>query len=191
LGAWDAGRLIEWMWISLGAYWIVSARRIKRRKLGESTLTYSWLSLPMIAAVLLLAGGEFWRGGLRAPLAPTSSLFQDSGVVLTLAGVLLAAWARYHLGANWSAVPSIRMGHELIRTGPYKHLRHPIYSGILLAALGSALVINQRRAALGFVLLWIGFALKAKREENLLGAEFGAQFEEHKQHTGFPFPRFS
>jgi protein-S-isoprenylcysteine O-methyltransferase Ste14 len=187
----DAGKLIEWMWIGLGAYWVVSAWRRKRRKLGENRVTYSWHSLPMVAAAFLLAGSEFWRGWLRALVLPRSSLLADTGVAITLAGVLLAAWARYHLGTNWSAVPSIRVGHELIRTGPYEHLRHPIYSGILLAALGSALVIDQRRAVLGFALLWIGFALKAKREENLLGAEFGAQFEEHKKHTGFPFPRFS
>jgi len=85
----------------------------------------------------------------------------------------------------------LKHDHELIRTGPYARIRHPIYTGLLLAVLGTAIAIGEYRAILGFVLILVGFSYKAKREEALLEGHFGAAFEEHKRHTGFFLPRFS
>ncbi|MGB8115377.1 MAG: isoprenylcysteine carboxylmethyltransferase family protein, partial [Candidatus Sulfotelmatobacter sp.] len=79
--------------------------------------------------------------------------------------------------------------HKLIRTGPYARLRHPIYSGLELAAIGSALAIDQWRCVIGVCIIVTGFWIKAKREEAMLGAQFGADFQEHRRHTGFLFPR--
>lgn len=79
----------------------------------------------------------------------------------------------------------------MIRTGPYAHILHPIYTGILLATLGSAAAIREYGGLAALVLLTIGFIFKAKREETFLSSEFGVAFEEHKRHTGFFLPRFS
>jgi protein-S-isoprenylcysteine O-methyltransferase Ste14 len=86
---------------------------------------------------------------------------------------------------------TIKEEHRLIRTGPYAHIGNPIYTGVLLAALGMAIAIGEYRGLAGVVLLTIGFIFRAKREEDFLSSEFGAAFEEHKRHTGFFLPRFS
>jgi len=72
------------------------------------------------------------------------------GVAIQTAFLLLAVWARRHLGRNWSAEVRIAVGHELVRSGPYKYLRHPIYTAVLGMVLGSAVAVNQFHALLGF-----------------------------------------
>jgi protein-S-isoprenylcysteine O-methyltransferase Ste14 len=84
---------------------------------------------------------------------------------------------------------TIRKDHELIRTGPYARIRHPIYTGLLLAVAGTTIAIGEYRAILAFVLIAIGFTVKARREESLLSTEFGPSFEEHRRQTGFFLPR--
>ncbi len=84
------------------------------------------------------------------------------GSILTWMGIGLAIWARYHLAEYWSARITIKEDHQLIRTGPYARLRHPIYSGIILAAIGSAVVIDQWRCVLGVGLVVTGYCIKAR-----------------------------
>jgi len=128
--------------------------------------------------------------GLGDSLVPRSSASAILGVVLTWLGIALAIWARYHLGQYWSARVTIKEDHQLIRSGPYAQLRHPIYSGILLATIGTALTIGEWGCLLGIVLVLTGFSLKAMKEENMLAEQFGGAFEEHRKHTGFLIPRF-
>jgi protein-S-isoprenylcysteine O-methyltransferase Ste14 len=109
--------------------------------------------------------------------------------VLTWAGIALAVWARWHLGQYWSARVTIKKDHKLIRAGPYARLRHPIYSGLDLAALGSALAIDRWRCLAGVCLIALGYWIKARKEEAMLSAQFGADFEQHCRHTGFLLPR--
>ena len=111
------------------------------------------------------------------------------GALATAAGVAFAIWARRHIGRNWSGQITIRQEHELIRTGPYARIRHPIYTGLLLALLGTAIAIGEYRAIIAFAVIAIGFVVKAKREESLLTKEFGPAFDEHRRQTGFFLPR--
>jgi len=113
------------------------------------------------------------------------------GLLLTALGVAFAIWARAHLGANWSAAVSIRSDHELIRTGPYWRIRHPIYTGMILATLGTALVVGEIRALVAVAICFTAFYLKASKEERWLAQEFGDKFEIHTRHTGMFLPRFS
>jgi protein-S-isoprenylcysteine O-methyltransferase Ste14 len=85
----------------------------------------------------------------------------------------------------------IKENHQLIRSGPYAHIRHPIYTGILLALAGTAVTVGEYRAILGVTLFLIGFVRKAKKEESFLATEFGPAFDEHRRHTGFFLPRFT
>jgi protein-S-isoprenylcysteine O-methyltransferase Ste14 len=111
--------------------------------------------------------------------------------VIRAAGVAIAFWARFHLGANWSGVVTLKQDHELIRSGPYRTIRHPIYTGILLAFLGNAVEVGQVRGLLGLLIIWLSFYVKARREESFLVQEFGPRFDEHTQHTGMFLPKFS
>jgi len=102
---------------------------------------------------------------------------------------LFAIWARSTIGKDWSAEVQIKQGHELIRTGPYRMIRHPIYTGLLVAVAGTAIATGQVRSILGFLIILFGFIRKAKKEESFLSAEFGAAFAEHRRRTGFFLPR--
>jgi len=85
----------------------------------------------------------------------------------------------------------LKENHELIRSGPYRSIRHPIYTGILLALLGTAVQIGQVRSLLAFVVAWLCFYFKARREESFLREEFGDRFAEHIGRTGMFLPRLS
>jgi protein-S-isoprenylcysteine O-methyltransferase Ste14 len=183
---------IVWMlWVLFAVYWAVSAlnsKKTKRRETWAQRLAYV---LPLLAALALLSRPEAHRGWLGAHLLPFSPAIEWLGVALVAAGIAIAFWARWHLGANWSGTVTLKENHELIRTGPYRSIRHPIYTGILLALLGTAVQIGQVRSFLAFVVAWLCFYFKARREESFLREEFGDRFAEHIGRTGMFLPRLS
>ena len=132
-------------------------------------------------------GSVGWLGGRFVPRNP---VFAGIGLALTALGIGLAVWARYVLGRNWSAAVALKHSHELIRAGPYACIRHPIYSGVILALLGTALVLGEWRGLLAVAVLALSWFVKARKEEALLSIEFGPAFEEHRSRTGMFLPRF-
>ena len=182
---------IRGLWISFGLYWLVSALKLKKTKKRETWLERLRYVLPLIVAFCFLSRPELRYGWLAVRFVPDTARMQWIGVLLTAAGVAIAFWARWHLGSNWSGVVTLKEGHELIRTGPYRAIRHPIYTGILLAMLGTAVATGEVRALIAVAITWLSFYQKARREESFLSEEFGAGFVEHCKHTGMFLPRFS
>ena len=182
--------LIEGPWIFFVAYWAVGALKTRRTERTESFASrYGILFLEIVGfALVFMDETEFGILGRR--VLPRSFALGVTGVALTWAGIALALWARWHLGQYWSARITIKEDHKLIRTGPYARLRHPIYSGLDLAAIGSALAIDRWRCVVGVCLIILGYWIKARKEEAMLTAQFGVEFEEHCRHTGFLFPGF-
>ena len=93
---------------------------------------------------------------------------------LTAAGFLLSWWARFHLGALWSGPVTKKEGHRVIDTGPYRFVRHPIYTGIILASFATAAAKATPIALAGAAIMAFGWYLKARLEERFLRAELGA-----------------
>jgi protein-S-isoprenylcysteine O-methyltransferase Ste14 len=178
-------------WLLLGLYWLVASigKKVarKRQPAAERLLHVVYMAL----AFILLYRDDPFFGPLNRPFLPDELWIAQVGAAITVLGVAFAIWARVHIGRNWSAEVTIKKDHKLIRTGPYAHIRHPIYTGFLLAALGTAIAIGEYRALVSVVMLTAGFIFKARREEDFLAKEFGPAFEEHKHHTGFFLPRFS
>jgi protein-S-isoprenylcysteine O-methyltransferase Ste14 len=184
----------EWinaLWVLFGVYWVVSAFKRKKTKRRESWAQRLRYVLPLVIAFYLLDRPAAHYGWLGARFVPASDAAGWVGVVLTAAGVAIAFWARWHLGTNWSGVVTLKEGHELIRTGPYRTIRHPIYTGILLALLGTAVAVGEVRGLLALAVAWLSFYIKARREESFLTQEFGPGFAEHRRHTGMFLPHFS
>jgi protein-S-isoprenylcysteine O-methyltransferase Ste14 len=102
------------------------------------------------------------------------------GTGVTFIGLLFAVWARVFLGRNWSGIVTIKQGHRLITGGPYRLVRNPIYTGLLIAALGTALTAGSGDAFLGSLLLLLGFQIRIHREESMLRGEFGKEFDRYK-----------
>jgi len=189
----DSGAMIRGLWIAFALYWLVSALKRKRTKQRESIGQRLMYVAPLVLASLYLFRGndEIRHTWLTTRFVPDTAQMQILGVFLTAAGIFVAIWARYHLGANWSGTVTLKEGHELIRTGPYRSIRHPIYTGILLALLGTAIAIGEVRALIGVAVVWGSFYIKASREESFLAKEFGDGFAEHRRHTGMFLPRLS
>jgi protein-S-isoprenylcysteine O-methyltransferase Ste14 len=182
--------LIEGPWIVFVAYWAAGALKTRRTVSHESRASrYGMLLLEIAGFVLLFSEGA-GIGVLGHRVIHRNYAFAVTGVALTWIGIAIALWARWYLGQYWSARVTLKEGHELIRTGPYAHFRHPIYSGIDLAAIGGALAIDQWRCVAGVCLIVLGYWIKARKEESMLTAQFGEAFEEHCRRTGFLLPKF-
>lgn len=182
--------LIEAPWIVLVVYWVVSAAKTQRTVSRESFGSrYGVLALEIIGFVLLFSD-TLEIGILGRRMLPRSYALGVVAVALTWLGVGIALWARWHLGQFWSARVTLKEDHQLIRAGPYAHFRHPIYSGLDLAAVGTAVAIDEWKCVAGLVFIIAGYWIKARKEESMLSAQFGAAFEEHCRHTGFLIPKF-
>ena len=182
--------LIEGPWIVFVVYWAVSALKTRRTVSQESFASrYGVLFLEMIGFVLLFSDAA-GIGVLDRRIFPQTYALAVAGVALTWIGIGIALWARWHLGQYWSARVTLKEDHKLIRTGPYAYFRHPIYSGIDLAAISGALAIDRWRCVAGVGLIVLGYWIKARKEESMLSGQFGETFKEHCQNTGFLIPKF-
>jgi protein-S-isoprenylcysteine O-methyltransferase Ste14 len=186
-----AGNVVDFAWLIFGAYWLISALSVKQKKRREPVEEQLVRFLVLAVAFGLLYSGDPRLGFLNDRFVPYRDWIRALGAGLTVAGVAFAIWARYHIGRYWSGSVSLKADHKLIRTGPYAHIRHPIYTGILLALAGTTLFIGRYRGLVALAIWLGGFIWKARREEALLASEFGPAFEEHKRVTGFFLPRFS
>lgn len=111
-----------------------------------------------------------------------------AGVLLIVAGFAIAMWARWVLGVNWSATVRIGEGQRLVCGGPYAGVAHPIYSGIALATLGTAIVGGAVGNLLRFALVVLSFWQKGRREERLMLAEFGDAYADYRRRVKFMVP---
>jgi protein-S-isoprenylcysteine O-methyltransferase Ste14 len=179
-----------WPWYAFVVVWLVASLWVKSSKITEpleSRLAHGAL---FAGGFYLLFSRSLEFGLLKLRFVPPLHWVQITGVVLTFAGSALAIWARLILGESWSARVTRKVGHELIRTGPYAFVRHPIYSGLLLAVIGTALVVGEARALLAIPIVLAGQAVKARREEQFMLQEFGEGYEQYRRETGFLLPRF-
>ena len=183
--------LAKLAWMVFALYWMVSAFELKAVKQRESISQRLQHLLPLgVAYVLLLTVGPDF-GWLSKRFIPDLPAVNILGVALAFAGVAFAIWARRHLGSNWSGTITLKADHELIRTGPYRWIRHPIYTGMLIAVIGTALAFGELRGILSFLIILAAFYRKALREERFLTQEFGEKFATHLQNTGMFLPRLS
>jgi len=184
-------QIVYGSWILFGLYWLVSAFRVKKTEKRELPAE-RFAHMIMMAAgyIFLFQPNDAW-GVLNQRFLPHGSWIARLGAGITLAGVLFAIWARWNLGKNWSAAVTIKQGHQIIRAGPYAYIRHPIYTGMPIAVIGSALTAGEYRGVLAFATILFGFYRKARKEETFLAANFGEPFIAHKRRTGFFLPPFS
>jgi protein-S-isoprenylcysteine O-methyltransferase Ste14 len=166
------------IWGAFGLYWLIAAIGAKS---GSRSGGFRPPGLLLVAAFLLLRG--FKLNGL----AVHSPVLQAVGVVLFLAGVGLAVWARIYLGRNWGMPMTRKDEPELVTSGPYRFVRHPIYSGLLLAVLGTVLATNIA-ALIALVLLGAYFVYSATVEERVLSTSLPAAYPAYQARTKMVIP---
>jgi protein-S-isoprenylcysteine O-methyltransferase Ste14 len=172
--------VITAIWIVFVAYWwLIAARNVKQSETKEGAGSRAVNRVLIVAGAVLLYGGR-WSGALKlnGRFVQPGPRVEAVALLIVIAGILLALWARRHLGTNWSGIPALKVNHELIRTGPYGYLRHPIYVGLGVALAGTALDEGYWRAVAGAVIIWFVFWRKARLESAFLGRRFGQEAEE-------------
>ncbi len=177
-------------WYAAGVYWVFSALHVKPTKVKEGLGGRLFHTGVMGLAFMLLFSHRLDIGPLAWRFASESAWLTEAGILLTFIGAGVAIWARYSLGQYWSARVTLKVDHRLIRSGPYAYVRHPLYAGFLVAMAGTALVVGEWRAVLGFLVGLIELSRKAGKEEALLATEFHDDYQEYQRHTGFLAPRF-
>ncbi|CAM5762479.1 protein-S-isoprenylcysteine methyltransferase [Labrys miyagiensis] len=167
------GLILIGLWLAWAVSWIVAARwssTARRVAGGRQVLLYRLLMLAG-GAVLAIPARTSWALHLWWPTPAEAWLC----VFAALAGFAFCWWARLHLGTLWSGSVTIKADHHIIDTGPYALVRHPIYSGLLLALLATALIKGTVLGFAGVAIILAGIVMKAKLEENVLRADLGTQ----------------
>jgi protein-S-isoprenylcysteine O-methyltransferase Ste14 len=143
--------LLSWhtvttLWIAWLAYWAISAQNVARAQVREP---FHWRMLTLavlVFAAMLIFSPYFGKGVLGRRFVPDSQWSKGLSLTLILVGLAVSIWARRHLGRFWSARVTLKVDHQLIQSGPYARVRHPIYSGLLLAMLGTAIFVGEWHA---------------------------------------------
>jgi protein-S-isoprenylcysteine O-methyltransferase Ste14 len=173
--------LITVLWLGFIGYWALAARRVQAAQRKEPTRSRLIHGVLWVLAWALMFTDRSRMGWLSRRFLPLTPGVFALGVVLTALGLGFAIWARRHLGAYWSGVVTIKVEHRLIRSGPYALVRHPIYSGILLAILGTVIALGEVRGLLAFCLATAAFIRKARLEERWLSEQFGDEYRRYQR----------
>ncbi len=184
----SAAVLFRLAWALWALSWLAaslwSARSIKRASVRAALANRV---VTIIGAILLFGSAYAWPGApLLWSIGTTAAIVLG---VLMVGGFAFAWWARLHLGRFWSSGITRKDGHQIVDTGPYGLVRHPIYTGLIWAALMMAIAEASLPATIGGVLMAIGLWLKASAEETFLSGEFGqAVYEAYRRRVPMLIP---
>lgn len=176
------------VWIVFLLYWQIKASDAKATTRLESPVSRVIRSIVFLAAIVLLSAPNLPAPFLYQPILKQGYLTFFAGAAVTVAGLLFAVWAREHLGMNWSRSVTIKQGHELITSGPYAVVRHPIYTGILTGFLGSAMAEGQVRSLIAFLLVSGVLWVKLRLEERWMREQFGPTYEAYSRRVAALVP---
>jgi len=168
----DSLSLIGYIWEALGISWVAGMVFTKRTAQAQSVGSRLLHIVFVLTGAILLGAPQLQIGWLGEHFVPATSAVRMIALAITLAGCLFAAWARLILGANWSGRVTLKQSHELITAGPYSLARHPIYTGLLVASVGTALAIGEWKCIIGLPLIVLAFITKIRQEESLMMQAF-------------------
>ena len=179
------------LWLGWAICWWVLSKKVNATVRHEPATSRLLHILPLVAALMLLwvdkAPGRF----LNVRLLPWAPWEFWVAAAVTTAGFGFAVWARLHIGRNWSGTVTLKENHELITTGPYAIVRHPIYTGLLLAVVGSALARGEWRGVVAVLVTWLALWRKFRLEEAWMLELFGEQYAAYRRRVPalVPFSR--
>ena len=180
--------LIVAAWATWLAYWTATAVNNKTVLRRESAASRAVHILPLALAALLLCAPLPGMGSAR--LWPANTIIGWAATVITLIGLLFSMWARHYLGTNWSGTVTIKQDHELITSGPYQFVRHLIYTGLIIAFIGTAMAQGELRSLLAPLIATAAFRRKWLHEERWMLETFGAQYIAYKARVPALIPFF-
>jgi protein-S-isoprenylcysteine O-methyltransferase Ste14 len=166
--------------------WLAMAFRTKKKVFRQPVAGQLAYLLPMLLGIALLA--QLVRRAprlafLAAPLYRLSPALAWVAAALAVSGLVLAVWARFALGRNWSGQVTLKEDHELVTSGPYAVVRHPIYTAVILLFGGFAILLSSASAWLGLALMTVSFWIKLRQEEALMLGQFPDAYPAYMAHT--------
>lgn len=175
-------------WIIFLAYWFVASLYVKRNAPEDSSaaqgIAFRFL---MVIAILLLFNTQLFRHLRVSNILPPTPLFATISVVFSVLGIALAMWARAHLGRNWGMPMTSKQRAELVVSGPYRWIRNPIYTGVMLALVGSMFISGTEWFVLALFFI-IYYVYSAKQEEKILLKEFPDSYRAYRRRTKMLIP---
>ena len=173
----QVNHVISLLWLAIFVLWavtgITSKQTVQSRSEGPSRIAV-WIV--WLAWWLLLTHG-FGMEILSVRFVPKTTIASYAGLAITVAGLALSVWARIQIGRNWSGLIQVKEGHQLMHTGSYAIVRHPIYSGFMLATLGTAIAFGEISGLLAFVMILAAWGYKSRLEETAMIEHFGPEYE--------------
>ena len=176
------------LWLGWAACWWLLSHDVKATARRESMASRLLHIVPLALAVALLWLPSVPLAVLNERFLPWAAWTFWAGAMLTVAGLLFTVSARLHLGRNWSGIVTVKEGHELVTGGPYRFVRHPIYSGLLLAFVGSGLARGEWRGVVAVALVLWALWRKLRVEERWMRERFGAAYEAYSERVAALVP---
>jgi protein-S-isoprenylcysteine O-methyltransferase Ste14 len=182
-----ASQIHRWLfpalWAAWAFYWWLSSRDVKETTRREPLVSRALHLGPMFLAAAILWSPRLNILGLETRFVPWAPWLFWLGVGVTCGGLAFAVWARRTIGRNWSAIVTLKQDHELVTSGPYALVRHPIYTGLLFGFLGSAIALGQGRGLLAVAIFYLAALRKYRMEERWMHERFGVAYDAYRAHV--------
>jgi protein-S-isoprenylcysteine O-methyltransferase Ste14 len=179
----DAFELAGLLWMAIFILWAVLRFTTKKTVEVGSDLRARVLVWIVLLAWLILFNRRFRPGLLGERFMPVVLAVNYTGLALTIIGLGFAVWARLAIGRNWGGLITVQQDHQLMQSGPYAIVRHPIYAGFMLATLGTAIILGEVGGLVSVALIVIAWGYKARLEEAFMIEQFGAQYEDYRRNV--------
>jgi protein-S-isoprenylcysteine O-methyltransferase Ste14 len=177
----SALHFIAGCWLAFVSVWLVASVSTKRTVYRESAGERARYWLLLVIAYVLLVQGRRFPYPLSLILIPQAASSGWIGAVLCGCGLALAIWARLILGRNWSGFVTLKEDHELVQRGPYRFVRHPIYTGLQSMVLGTAIAFGSLGAFIAVPLVFLSFWIKLSQEERLMLKQFPDDYPDYQR----------
>ena len=173
--------IISACWTLFAVIWLLAAFPTKKSIYRESRAQRLRYVIPIVLGGFLLAKGHRLSDPLNHRVIPHVDALAWIGVALCVAGLAFCIWARFTLGRNWSRVVTLKGGHELITSGPYALVRHPIYTGLLTMFVATVIVLGHVAGIIAMPFVFVSFWIKLRYEEKLMLKQFPEQYAAYQQ----------
>ena len=173
--------IISVCWILFAVIWLLAAFATKQTVYKESRAQRLRYTIPILLGGFLLAKGHRLSDPLNHRVIPQVEALAWSGAVLCVAGLAFCIWARFTLGRNWSGLVTLKGGHELIISGPYALVRHPIYTGLLTMFVATVTVVGHVAGIIAMPFVLVSFWIKLRHEERLMLKQFPNEYAAYQQ----------